>query len=145
MKGEGRLWIHPKSVSKMKAYIKALTSRSNGWGNDRRKKALRQYITGWVNYFKLADMQDLLLRIDQWYRRRIRMVLWKQWKRLRTKWANLVKLGVMKSKAWEWANTRKSYWRTANSHILKTTITTTILFQMIVLLHNKMRFSVMVC
>jgi RNA-directed DNA polymerase len=77
MKGEGRLRIHPKSVSKMKAYIKALTSRSNGWGNDRRKKALRQYITGWVNYFKLADMQDLLLRIDQWYRRRIRMVLWK--------------------------------------------------------------------
>jgi RNA-directed DNA polymerase len=124
MKGEGRLRIHPKSVFKMKAHIKVLTSRSNGWGNDRRKLALRQYITGWVNYFKLADMQNLLLRIDKWYRRRIRMVLWKQWKRIRTRWANLVKLGVVKSKAWEWANTRKSYWRTANSHILKTTITT---------------------
>lgn len=124
MKGEGRLRVHPKSVSKMKAKLKELTSRSNGWGNERRKQALRQYITGWVNYFKLADMKSLLLRIDEWYRRRIRMVIWKQWKRISTKLTNLVKLGVKKSKAWEWANTRKSYWHTANSFIVNTTITT---------------------
>lgn len=123
-KGEGRLRIHPKSVAKMKARLKELTSRSNGWGNERRKESLHQYITGWVNYFKLADMKSLLLRIDEWYRRRIRMVIWKQWKRIRTKLANLIKLGVKKSKAWEWANTRKSYWHTANCYILKTTITT---------------------
>ena len=123
-KGEGRLRIHRKSVAKMKAKIKELTSRSNGWGNARRKEALRQYITGWVNYFKLADMKNLLLKIDEWYRRRIRMVIWKPWKRIRTGVKNLIKLGVKKSKAWEWANTRKSYWHTANSFILKTTITT---------------------
>ena len=120
----GRLRIHQKSVDKMKAKIKELTSRSNGWGNARRKETLRQYITGWVNYFKLANMKNLLLGIDKWYRRRIRMVIWKQWKRVRTKMRNLVKLGVKKSKAYEWANTRKSYWHTANSFILKTTITT---------------------
>jgi len=123
-KGEGRLRIHPKSVSKMKAKLKELTSRSNGWGNDRRKESLRQYIIGWVTYFKLADMQSLLLRIDEWYRRRIRMVIWKQWKRIRTKLTNLVRLGVKKAKAWEWANTRKGYWHIANSFILNTTITT---------------------
>lgn len=123
-KGEGRLRIHRKSVAKMKAKIKELTSRSNGWGNSRRKEVLRQYITGWVNYFKLADMKNRLLRIDEWYRRRIRMVIWKQWKRIRTRVKNLIKLGVKKSKAWEWANTRKSYWHTADSFILKTTITT---------------------
>lgn len=123
-KGEGRLRVHPKSVSKMKAKLKELTSRSNGWGNDRRKESLRQYIIGWVNYFKLADMQSLLLRIDEWYRRRVRMVIWKQWKRIKTKLTNLVKLGVKKSKAWEWANTRKGYWHVANSYILNTTITT---------------------
>ncbi len=122
-KGEGRLRIHPKSVTKMKAKLKELTSRSNGWGNDRRKGSLRQYIIGWVNYFKLADMGSLLLRIDEWYRRRIRMVIWKQWKRIKTKLTNLVKLGVKKSKAWEWANTRKGYWHTAKSFILNTTIT----------------------
>lgn len=122
--GEGRLRIHPKSVSKMKAKLKELTSRSNGWGNDRRKEALGRYITGWLNYFKLADMQKLLLKTDEWYRRRLRMVIWKQWKRIKTKLAHLVKLGVKKSKAWEWANTRKGYWHIAGSFILSTSITT---------------------
>lgn len=77
-KGKGRLRIHPKSVTKMKARIKELTSRSNGRGNDRRKNALRQYIIGWVHYFKLADMKSLMLQVDEWYRRRLRMVIWKQ-------------------------------------------------------------------
>ncbi len=128
-KGEGRLRIHPKSVLKMKAKLKELTSRSNGWGNARRKKALRQYIIGWVNYFKLADMKKLLLSIDKWLRRRLRMVIWKQWKRIKTKVTNLIKLGVKKSKAWMWANTRKGYWHTANSYILGTTITSSRLRQ----------------
>lgn len=122
-KGEGRLRIHPKSASKMREKIKELTSRSNGWGNERRKEKLRQYITGWVNYFKLAEMKNLLLRIDEWYRRRLRTVIWKQWKRIRTRLTNLIKLGINKYKAWEFANTRKGYWRTAKSPILQRTIT----------------------
>jgi len=123
-KGTGRLRIHPKSVGKMKSKIKHLTSRSNGWGNDRRKEALRQYITGWVQYFKLADMQKLLIKVDEWYRRRLRMVIWKQWKRIKTRVMNLKKLGINKYKAYEWANTRKGYWHIANSWILTRTVTT---------------------
>lgn len=119
----GRLRIHPKSITKMKERIKELTSRSNGWGEARRKETLRQYITGWVNYFKLADMKQLLLQVDEWYRRRLRMVIWKQWKRIRTRLRNLVKLGIAKCKAGEYANTRKGYWHTANSPILCTSIT----------------------
>ena len=122
-KQKGRLRIHPKSITKMKEKIKYLTSRSNGWGNARRKYELKLYIRGWVNYFKLADMRTILLRIDEWYRKRLRMVIWKQWKRLRTKGRNLIKLGLHKHKAWEFANTRKGYWRTAGSLILQTTIT----------------------
>lgn len=122
-RGKGRLRIHPRSVDKMRARIRELTSRSNGWGNDRRKVALRQYVTGWVQYFKLADMQKLLIKVDEWYRRRLRMVIWKQWKRIKTKGKNLIKLGVNKYKAWEWANTRKGYWRLAHSWILSTSIT----------------------
>lgn len=123
IKGEGRLRIHHKSVAKMKARIKELTSRSNGWGNDRRKEALSLYIRGWVQYFKLADMNKMLIRVDEWYRRRLRMVIWKQWKRIKTKIANLVKLGINKQKAYEWANTRKGYWHTAGSFILTRSIT----------------------
>ena len=113
----------PKSVLKMREKMKSLTSRSNGWGNERRKESLRQYIVGWVNYFKLANMKKLLLRTDEWYRRRLRMVIWKQWKRIRTKLINLIKLGINKYKAWELVNTRKGYWRIANSPILNRTVT----------------------
>ena len=124
IKGEGRLRIHPKSVAKMKARIKKLTSRSNGWGNDRRKEALSLYIKGWVQYFKMADMESILKRVDEWYRRRLRMVIWKQWKLIKTRCANLVKLGINNQKAYMWANSRKGYWHIANSLILSTTITT---------------------
>jgi group II intron reverse transcriptase/maturase len=120
---EGRLRAHPRSIARMKERIRTLTSRSNGWGDARRKEELRQYITGWVNYFKLADIKRLLLSVDEWYRRRLRMVIWKQWKRIRTRLRNLIKLGINKPKAWEYANTRKGYWHTANSPILTISIT----------------------
>lgn len=121
-KGKGLLRVHPKSITKMKEKVKLLTSRSNGWGNERRKVELRQYITGWVNYFKLADMKNLLIETDKWYRRRIRMVIWKQWKRIRTRFHNLIKLGLNRFQAHMFSNTRKGYWRTAKSPILSTTI-----------------------
>ena len=123
MNGQCRLRTHPKSVLKLKTKLKLLTKRSNGLSNEGRKESLRQFITGWIQYFKYADMNQLLTEIDEWLRRRIRMVIWKQWKRIRTKVTNLIQLGVKKSKAWEWANTRKGYWHTAGSFILHTTIT----------------------
>jgi len=92
-------------------------------GDTRRKESLKQYIAGWVNYFKLADMKKLLQKVDEWYRRRLRMVIWKHWKRIRTRLQNLIKLGIEKYKAWEFANTRKGYWHIANSPILARTIT----------------------
>lgn len=122
-KGQARLRVHPKSVVRLKEGVKTLTARSNGWGNAKRKEKLAAYIRGWVNYFKLADMQSLLTRIDERYRRRLRMVIWKQWKWVRTRLRNLTRLGLAKHKAWEYANTRKSYWRTAKSPILQRTIT----------------------
>jgi len=122
--GMARVRIHPKSVLRLRARIRELTSRSNGWSNETRIRKLREYIIGWVNYFKIADIKSLLVKIDEWLRRRIRMVIWKQWKRVRTRFAKLQKLGIDKAKAWEWANTRKSYWRTSCSPILHTSLTT---------------------
>ena len=121
-KGKCRLRVHPKSMSRMKDRLREITSRSNGKGNAWRKETGNSYIKGWVNYYKLADMKSALEKIDEWYRRRLRMVIWKQWKRIKTKFANLIKLGVKKPKAWEYANTRKGYWHTANSPILSTSI-----------------------
>ena len=92
--------------------------------NEYRPRAITWFVRGWVNYFKLADMKKLLQGVDQWMRRRIRMVYWKQWKRVRTRFKMLQKCGVEKGKAWEHANTRKSYWRTAGSPIMQRAIKT---------------------
>lgn len=117
-KGLTRIRIHPKAIAKMKVKIKILTSRSNGCGNEKRAKDLRKYIMGWINYFKLADMKQLLKETDEWMRRRIRMTYWKQWKKTKTKFRELMRLGIDESKAWQFANTRKGYWRISNSPIL---------------------------
>lgn len=118
IKGMTRVRIHPKSVAKMKTKIKGLTSRSNGWGNEFRTERIRKYIIGWVNYFKIADMKNLMIATDEWLRRRIRMIYWKQWKRVRTRFRELKRLGIDEGKAWQFANTRKGYWRISNSPIL---------------------------
>ena len=122
-KGVAHLYVHPKSVAKMKAKVRELTSRSNGWGNDYRKLRLKQYITGWVQYFKLAEMKTVLQNIDEWMRHRIRAFIWKQWKKTKTKYKNLRKLGISHSGAYKVANTSKGYWRAVEGVIVKTALT----------------------
>ena len=122
--GVAALYVHPKSVAKMKARIRKLTCRSNGWGNDYRKLKLKQFITGWVQYFKLAGMKTLLQSTDEWMRHRIRALIWKQWKKTRTKYRNLRKLGASHSGAYKVANTSKGYWRAVEGVIVKTALTT---------------------
>jgi RNA-directed DNA polymerase len=115
--------VHSKPVKRFKKRLKEITDRSNAMSMTQRKLKLKQAITGWVNYFGIADMKWLAKSLDEWLRRRIRMCFWKQWKRIKTRHDNLVKLGIGNYKAWEFANTRKSYWRTSNSPILASTFT----------------------
>ena len=118
MKGKCRLTVHPKSKSKMKLRLKELTNRSNGWGYVKRKQKLKDYIRGWIGYYHLADMKRFLLDTDEWLRRRIRMCIWKAWKKPKTKVANFIKCGMDKYIAYQWGNTRKGHWRIADSYIL---------------------------
>ena len=115
--------VHPKPVEKLKQKLKEITGRSNAMSIWQRMLKLKQAITGWVNYFSIADMGTLAKTLDKWLRRRIRMCFWKQWKKIKTKHDNLVKLGIRNSKAWEYANTRKGYWRISYSPILSRTVT----------------------
>ena len=117
-KGGVRLRAHPKSVAKRKAKISLILARSNGWSLDFRRYRLRCLVNGWVGYFRLADMSELLAKVDRWCRRKVRCLYWKCWKKVRTKFSALKRLGVSKGQAWQWANSRKSYWRVAGSGIL---------------------------
>ena len=120
-KGKCRLRVHPKSVTKMKNKIRELTDRNNGMSNAKREEKYQQFVRGWVNYFKLADMKGLLTRADEWARRRIRAVYWKQWKRVRTRYRILRKLKLEHWQAIKLANSRCGYWRMAE--MLNTVIT----------------------
>lgn len=116
--GKCRLRVSPTSISKFKGRLKELTGRSNGMGYEKRKHELRLFIMGWLGYFKLADVRSKLQEIDTWYRRRLRMCIWKSWKKIKTRFRNLMRCGIEKPKAWEWANTRKGYWHISNSWIV---------------------------
>jgi group II intron reverse transcriptase/maturase len=122
-KGVAALYVHPKSIAKMKAKIRELTSRSNGWSNEYRKLKLKQFITGWVQYFKLAEMKTRLQDTDEWLRHRIRALIFKQWKKPKTKYKNLRKLGISHSGAYKVANTSKGYWRAVEGVVVKTALT----------------------
>jgi len=121
--GNIRTRVHPKSVEKFKQKLKEITGRSNAMSMVYRMLKLKKLITGWINYFGIADMKGLAESLDEWLRRRIRMCFWKQWKKIKTKFGNLKRFGIDKAKAWEFANTRKSYWRIAGSPILQRTFT----------------------
>ena len=112
-KGKCRFRVHPKSVQKMRNKVRKLTERNNGMSNQFREEKYQQFVRGWVNYFKLADMKELLRKTDEWARRRIRAVYWKQWKKPKTKYRMLKALGLEHWKAMELAKSRKGCWRMA--------------------------------
>ncbi|WP_324326412.1 group II intron reverse transcriptase/maturase [Sporomusa sphaeroides] len=122
-KGGMGIRVHPKPVKKFKQKLKEITGRSNAMSVEERREKLRQCIVGWVNYFGMADMKATAKALDEWLRRRIRMCYWKQWKKISAKRDNLVKLGMDERTARKYANTRKSYWHTANSPILTRILT----------------------
>ena len=88
-RGKCRFRVHPKSAQKMKGRIREITQRNKGWSNDYRRQKLAEYVRGWINYYKFADMKGLMEETDEWLRRRIRAIYWKQWKKVKTRYRNL--------------------------------------------------------
>lgn len=122
-KGGIGIAISGKSKERLREKLKELTSRSNGKSMGKRIENMNQYLIGWLNYYMIADMNKVLTEIEEWLRRRIRMCLWKAWKKSTARHENLKKLGLDEGKAYEYANTRKSYWRIACSPVLHQTVT----------------------
>lgn len=114
---------HQKSIKRFNDKIRELTSRKQARSVEMMLKRLKRYTTDWLGYYSIADMESHVKRLNEWIRRRIRQIYWKQWKKIKTKHDNLVRLGINNSKAWEWANSRKAYWRIADSHLLHRSLT----------------------
>ncbi|SES45957.1 group II intron reverse transcriptase/maturase [Psychrobacillus sp. OK032] len=115
---EPKVRIAKESVKRMKNKIREITSRKKPYPMEYRIKKLNQYLMGWCGYFALADTASVFKKFDSWIRRRLRMCAWKNWKKPITKMRKLISLGIPKGKAYEWGNSRKSYWRISKSPIL---------------------------
>lgn len=111
--------VHSKSIRKLKDKLRIHLSKVRlHISNQQLRINLRRFIIGWVNYFKLADMKSVLNRVDEWMRRKIRCRYWKQWKRIKTRYRYLRKLGMNHNDSYMYANTRKGYWRISGSPIM---------------------------
>jgi len=113
---------HLKSVEKLIQKLKKLLCRSWSISLDHRLLKLKQLIYGWVNYFKIADMKKLMETLDENIRRKIRVVIWKQWKKMTRKYKNLRKLGITHELAYMTATTSKGNYVVGNTRCLKIAI-----------------------
>ena len=109
--------VHSKSKERLKNMLREILSRNRKQSISAVKETLHKKLRGWCEYFKFAKYETWSNTTVEWIRRRIRQLLWKTWKRGKKRYAALRKLGCPHGQAIQWANTRKSYWRIAHSHI----------------------------
>ena len=102
---------HIKSYQKLKRKLKKLTDRSWSISLDNRIKQINYLIRGWVNYFRIANMRQVIIDIDKHLRTRIRVIIWKQWKKITKRYKALRQLEVSHEIAFACANTRKGYYQ----------------------------------
>jgi group II intron reverse transcriptase/maturase len=121
--GQVKIRAHKKSIAKLRAKIRKITSRNNGKNTQQRIRELAPLLRGWGNYYRIDEMKSTMSDIDGWTRRRLRCCKWKEWKRIRTRFRKLGELGLSHEQAIRSANTRKGHWRIAGSPILKCTLT----------------------
>ena len=114
---------HLKSVEKFKRKLKELTKRNRSISLDERIKELNSLTRGWVNYFRICDMKIVLQKITSHLCRRIRSIIWKQWKIAKHRIKSLIKLGISENQAKRTAYTRASYWHISKSQVLHVAIT----------------------
>ena len=110
--------ITPKSMDRIKKKMKEKTMRNDPSPAGEKIKKMEAVIRGWVNYFAIAKAKSKMKELDELVRTRLRIGIWKQWKKPKTKRIQLIKLGIQTQKAYEWSNSRKGYCRVAHSPIL---------------------------
>ncbi|MZQ99396.1 MAG: group II intron reverse transcriptase/maturase [Acidaminobacter sp.] len=114
---------HRESLAKAKRKLRQLTRRNQGRNVRMVMENVKSFIRGWLGYYYVADIKRTLMSWNEWLRRRLRMYIWKQWKKPRTRIMNLKKLGIPEWQAYQWGNTRLGYWRIAGSAVLNRSIT----------------------
>jgi RNA-directed DNA polymerase len=115
---EPRRRIAPKALERFKTRVRELTRRSRGVSLQRMVDDLRRYLVGWQAYFGYCQTPSVLRNLDSWIRRRLRCVVWKQWKRGRTRFRELRLRGINKDLAAQSAGSAHGLWRLSRSPAL---------------------------
>jgi group II intron reverse transcriptase/maturase len=113
--GKVRVRLGPKTKTRLRARLRELTDRHRSIAMPTRLALLNRFLAGWTAYFALAETPSVFDEFDEWLRRRLRQVRWKEWKTCGAKRRNLRSLGIPDDKARQWAASRKGYWRLAAS------------------------------
>lgn len=113
-----RLRVAPESVRRLVGKLRQIFRIARGWSLTRLIEHLKPILRGWGNYFRLAEVKATFQRLDQWLRRRMRCILWRQWKRTFTRARMLMKQGLPEEQAWRSAtNGRGPWWNAGARHM----------------------------
>jgi RNA-directed DNA polymerase len=113
-----RLKVAPVSVTGFKGKLKDIFRRGRGKNLKKFIMEIKPILRGWINYFRLSEVKGIFEQLDGWIRRRLRGVLWRQWKRRYTRVKRMMKCGISKERAWKSAsNGRGPWWNSGASHM----------------------------
>lgn len=115
-----KLRVAPSSVARFKEMLRQEFRRGRGRNLRKFIESLTPKLRGWINYFRLSEVKGIFEELDGWIRRKLRCILWRQWKRNWTRFKNLMKLGLAESRARLSAfNGRGAWWNSGASHMNK--------------------------
>ena len=115
---EPRLKVAETSIQRLKAKVRKIVREGKGRSVSRVIKELNSLLRGWMQYFRLAETKGIFEELDGWLRRKLRCLLWRQWKRTFARARNLMKRGLDKLRAWKSAtNGRGAWWNAGASHM----------------------------
>lgn len=112
-----------KVQARFKQRGREITRRNRGHRVQDVIDELRLYVNGWLNYFGISHTYKVVLELEEWLRRRVRLYYWKQWKQPRTRRRNLIKLGADPAEVKLASRSRKGYWRMSSNRILQQALT----------------------
>ena len=115
---EVRCRPHISAKKKFKAKLKGKTKRNRPGTFTDIVKEINQITVGWINYYGISFMRTFIKSTAEWLNHRLRQLIWKRWKKIRTRFAKLKRLGIYKEEAWKFSNSRKGYWRLSSSETL---------------------------
>lgn len=123
VKGTYQLIVSEEAWQNLKRKLKYLTKKTLPLSLTERLQGLKLIYKGWLNNFRLGNIETKLKKLDEWLRNRLRYCIWHDWKKPERKRKNLINLGIKQGQAYAWSRTRMGGWAVALSPILRTTIT----------------------